>query len=42
MCKHTEDLNSSAIGLSTWDTGNVCSSGMNEIHWKAVRDFEIP
>jgi len=33
----------SAIGLSTWDTANVYSSGMNEeIVGKAIKRFEIP
>ena len=33
----------SSIGLSTWDTANVYSSGMNEeIIGKAIKKFEIP
>lgn len=31
------------VGLSTWDTANVYSSGMNEeIVGKAIKAFEIP
>ncbi len=31
------------IGLSTWDTANVYSSGMNEeIIGKAIKKFDIP
>jgi aryl-alcohol dehydrogenase-like predicted oxidoreductase len=33
----------SAIGLSTWDTANVYSSGINEeIIGKAIKEFNIP
>jgi aryl-alcohol dehydrogenase-like predicted oxidoreductase len=33
----------STTGLSTWDTANVYSSGINEeIIGKAIRKFEIP
>ena len=33
----------STIGLSTWDTANVYSSGINEeIIGKAIKKFEIP
>ena len=33
----------SKIGISTWDTANVYSSGRNEeIIGKAIRKFEIP
>ena len=41
--KRRRSLIESSIGLSTWDTANVYSSGINEeIIGKAIRKFEIP